>query len=340
MSSLDPTRLDTEYAPLTRGAVLLDLSDRSLLELTGRDRASFLHNFCTNDIKRLPPGGGCEAFLTSIKGRILEHLFVFADADSLWVDGTPGYEDPVRSHLDRYLITEDVQIAPRSAERGLLWLAGPAAADQLRAITGVDAASFSRLQHAWGAIEGERVHIRRLDLGGVPGWQVGVPRAQLADVSARFEQAGAVRGSSELYDALRIESGLPRYGRDLTEENLAQEARRTPVAISFTKGCYLGQEPIARIDALGHVNRELCILEGERQPGAEVTSLAGEAAPPVVGPGGQVAGELTSRAWHPRTKSWWGLAVLKRGASGEGTRVTAGAENVPMTVHAPLPAAS
>lgn len=340
MTSSDLTRLDTEYGALARGAVLLDLSDRSLLELTGRDRASFLHNFCTNDIKRLPTGSGCEAFLTSIKGRILEHLFVFADAESLWIDGTPGYEEPVRSHLDRYLITEDVQITPRSAERGLLWLGGPAAAEQIRTITGVDGAPLGRLQHAWGEIAGERVHVRGLDLGSQPGWQVGVPKAQLAAIAARLEQAGAVRGSGELYDVLRIESGLPRYGRDITEENLAQEARRTPVAISFTKGCYLGQEPIARIDALGHVNRELCVLEGELQPGADGTSLAGEAAQPIVGPGGQVAGELTSRAWHPRTKSWWGLAVLKTAASGEGARVTAGAESVPMIVHAPLPAAT
>src|SRR6218665_3391693 len=91
-------RLASEFASLTSRGVVFDLGDRSLLELTGRDRASFLHNFCTNDIKRLRPGEGCEAFLTNIKGRILEHLFVFAAEEALWVDGTPGYEEPVRQH--------------------------------------------------------------------------------------------------------------------------------------------------------------------------------------------------------------------------------------------------
>jgi len=322
-----------------RSGIQFDWSDRALLELVGRDRATFLHNFCTNDIKGLRPGEGCEAFLTNIKGRILEHLFVFAGADSLWVDGTPGYEEAVRAHLDRYLITEQVEIHPRSAERGLLWVGGPAAAAQIQSFSGVDAGGLQRLQNAWGETQdGERIHVRRFDLAGHPGWQVGVSKSAWPGVAARLEQSGVVRGSTELGEALRIEAGLPRYGRDITEEHLAQECRRTPLAISFTKGCYLGQEPIARIDALGHVNRELCVLEGDG--GSRESSLAGESAHPVIGPGGQVVGEMTSRAWNPQTESWWGLAVLKTVASAEGTGVTVGEERLPMRVHPPLPVAA
>lgn len=327
-------RLLSEYAHLRQGSggVLFDVSDRSLLELTGRDRASFLHNFCTNDIKKLRAGEGCEAFLTNIKGRILEHLFVFADPDSLWIDGTPGYEEAVSGHLDRYLITEDVQIHRRSAERGMIWVIGAGAEEPLRTISRSEPLPGERLRHHWISVaNGERLHCRRFDLGGFPGWQLSGPRSAIEEVVKRLEGAGIARMSGELFEALRIESGLPRYGVDITDDHLAQESRRTAAAISFTKGCYLGQEPIARIDALGHVNRELSVLEGTA-PSTEEISAGME----VKDAGGASVGSLTSAAWHPRTKSPWGLAVLKRSASTEGTRLTGAGGNTPFIVHIPL----
>lgn len=323
-------RLLAEYAHLREG-LLFDIGDRALLELTGKDRATFLHNFCTNDIKGLRPGHGCEAFLTNIKGRILEHLFVFADADSLWVDGTPGYEEAVRGHLDRYLITEDVEIHPRSAERGMVWVVGNGVAERLGAIAGNEPLPEEHLSHRGISLaNGERIHCRRFDLGDLSGWQLSGPRSAVDEAASRCEEAGIRRGSVEIQDALRIESGLPRYGVDITDEHLAQECRRTAAAISFTKGCYLGQEPIARIDALGHVNRELCVLEGS--PGDEEIPVGAA----LIDPAGATVGELTSTAWHPRTRSTWGLGVLKRSSSAAGTRLAAGTGAAAVTVHAPL----
>ena len=343
MSDMDSSlqqSIVSEYEALSeRGAghgVVFEVKERALLELTGKDRASFLHNFCSNDIKGLQPGRGCEAFLTNIKGRILEHLFVFADADSLWVDGTPGHEEAVSTHLDRYLITEDVQIHRRSAERRTLWVVGAGATGWLQDVAGSEPLPAEHLRHRW--IEtgnGERVHCRRFDLGGFPGWQVSGPISAIEAIARSGQEAGARSGSGELLEALRIESGLPRYGVDITDDHLAQECRRTAAAISFTKGCYLGQEPIARIDALGHVNRELAVLEGKNPETPDSEVAVGTV---ILGPDGTPSGTLTSFAWHPRTRSHWGMAVLKRTASAEGTQVAAGAGQIPFIVHSPLAA--
>src|SRR5439155_9007426 len=111
-----------EYEALTAGAGVVRLNQRTLIELTGRDRAAFLHNFCTNDIRGLKPGGGCEAFITSVQGRILGHVLVFCGAETLVLETVPGQSDRLLTHLDRYLIREDVTLADRTGEWGELLL--------------------------------------------------------------------------------------------------------------------------------------------------------------------------------------------------------------------------
>ena len=103
---------------------LFDVSDRVQIELTGSDRAKFLHNFCSNEVKKLEPGQGCEAFVTNIKGKTVGHIFVFAEADALWIESVAGSAATLMSHLDRFLIREDVQLHDRSAEFSELLLVG------------------------------------------------------------------------------------------------------------------------------------------------------------------------------------------------------------------------
>lgn len=323
-------RLQAEYKALNRGALLFPPADPFWIELTGRDRASFLHNFCTNDIKKLAAGSGCEAFLTNIKGRILEHLFVFAGDSALWISGTPGREATVAEHLERYLITEDVEIHRRSHDWTTLRLAGAKAGSIVERHAGQGSSEWKNLQHARGVVEGADVLIARQDIGAVPSWIVVAPKDHAEQLHEVFLRDGAQAGDPGIWDALRIQAGWPLCGVDITEDNLAQEARRTPVAISFTKGCYLGQEPIARLDALGHVNRELCVVEtrdsGAPHPGSlDVTDESGVP-----------MGLITSTAWHPGTQSSWGLAVLKTAVSREGTAVRIGKDGVPGLVHAPV----
>ncbi len=228
--------------------MLFDLSDRTQLELTGNDRAKFLHGFCTNDIKSLTPGQGCEAFVCNIQGKVLGHIFVFCTETSLWIDSVPGQEDALFAHLDRYLINEDVQIHRRSAEFGDLYV---------------------QHEHRPAALEEfARLTMRQVDWLGEPGWLISCARQNIGTVAGGLADSENGLSDRSVWNALRIEAGFPLYGVDVTSDNLAQEVGRTERAISFHKGCYLGQEPIARIDALGHVNRELhrLALDGGEVP--------------------------------------------------------------------------
>ncbi len=242
---------------------------RSQLQLTGADRAKFLHNFCTNDIKKLQPGQGCEAFLTNIKGRILGHIFVFAGEHDLLIDTVPGDDLRIREHLDRYLITEDVQIEVVSEQFHCVYLFGPQAARHLHDAFGIDAAQLPPCGHLvrpTTAAPMTPAWIRRIDVTAAPGFEIAMSATEAATSSTSFVHLNPQSPQPALVDeqtfaAFRIDAGFPVYGVDLTDQHLAQEAARTEKAISFNKGCYLGQEPIARIDALGHVNRELrCVI--------------------------------------------------------------------------------
>jgi folate-binding protein YgfZ len=249
----------------------MPLPGRSQVRLTGADRAKFLHNFCTNDIKKLQPGEGCEAFLTSIKGRILGHIFVFAGEQDLMIDTVPGEDVKIRDHLDRYLITEDVQIEVVTDQFQCLYLFGEQAVQRIREAFNLDVArlaSCSQLERPQSPAPMSPVWIRRLDFTLQPGFEIAMSTSAEAPPGIVFVHLNSQAPQPVLVDdrsfaAFRIDAGFPIYGIDLTDDHLAQEASRTANAISFTKGCYLGQEPIARIDALGHVNRELRVVAFE-----------------------------------------------------------------------------
>jgi tRNA-modifying protein YgfZ len=275
-----------EYAAATTRAAVFDVGDRTRLELSGSDRHRFFHNFCTNDIKGLKTGKGCEAFVPNVKGRVLGHVFVDATASSLWIDADPAQAARLLPHLERYIINEDVQIVDQTADWGELFVVGPEAGERLRTL-GVDVTGIENLEHRRLEID-ETVRVRRFDVEPHRGFAICGPRERTADVWDKLREAGVRPAGLEAWTALRIEAGLPIYGVDISDENLAQEVGRTKTAISFTKGCYLGQEPIARIDALGHVNRELRSLR-----------ITGELAPP---PGSRIFSDA-SVATHVGTIS-------------------------------------
>jgi len=296
--------------------------DRSQVRLTGADRAKFLHNFCTNDIKKLQPGEGCEAFLTSIKGRILGHLLVFAGESELTIDTVPGEDVKIRDHLDRYLITEDVQIEVTTAQFRCRYLFGPDWPRLLKQRIGVDLAGLQPYQHVHHEPTG--LTFRRMDQTAAAGFEALAP-AEGADALASLCQAGdgpalPQQISLEAFDAFRVDAGFPTYGVDLSSDHLAQEAARTDKAISFTKGCYLGQEPIARIDALGHVNRELrvVVLESRQVPPlpAMVINAATKAELGPLTSVGQVGESATVGLGMLRTSATPGTAIVVASSQG------------------------
>jgi folate-binding protein YgfZ len=306
------------------GAVVIDLPGRTHLELTGQDRASFLHNFCSNHIKGLAVGQGCEAFITSIKGRILGHVLVFADVDRLLVETVPGQGPALLAHLDKYIITEDVQLADRSGEWSQLSLSGARAEELLQAALSLTALPSGT---APAQISVGNGFLRKFSFGSAPGWSLAGPRDWISQCQASLLAAGALAGPEELFEQLRIEAGFPHYGVDLSEAHLAQEANRNARAISFQKGCYLGQEPIARIDALGHVNRALCSVITTSalsiSAGADVFASA-EATEP--------AGQLSSAIVWPTTGQTIGIGILRRELAVEGKACWLGPERALATV--------
>ena len=284
--------LSTERTTVQTDSIFVyDLSDRTQIELSGADRAKFLHGFCTNDIKSLSPGQGCEAFLTNIKGRILGHVFVFAGTESLWLETVAGQEAATIAHLDRYIIREDVQLAGRSSTLGELF------------VTGSQAAQFLMLDDAlppYGSVSRTdfecRSQIRRVDLLGQPGYLLSLPRDAIESARLNLLAAGCDAGTADQFETRRIEAGFPYFGVDFTDEQIAQEVARNKQCISFTKGCYLGQEPIARLDAMGHTNRELRRIRFQAgvmvERGAKLLGADGD----------DEAGVVTSVAQHPNAR--------------------------------------
>lgn len=309
-----------EFRSARTAAVLFELDHWTQLELKGSDRAKFLHNFCTNDIRGLAPGLGVEAFLTNVQGKVLAHLFIYARDDTLDLFSVPGSAERIMAHLSRYQISEDVAFHDASTERSLLLVAGPQAAIALaNAGQNVQTLTAGKLR----LTEAEEIAgtICRNDFLGIPGFLIACPREQAGDWLSRLESAGARRAGSAAFEALRLEACFPIYGVDISEANLAQEVNRTSRAISFSKGCYLGQEPIARIDAMGHVNQQLrgirLLESGLPVAGAEIFAVEGEP---------RKIGLVTSAGRCPETGRALALGYLKRNFDTPGLGVNVATE--------------
>jgi folate-binding protein YgfZ len=278
-----------EYEALTAGAGFVELGPRTQIEVTGHDRATFLHNLCTNDIRKLDAGQGCEAFFTNVQGKVLAHAYVWARRESLVISTVADVGQKLLAHLDRYLIREQVELIDRSQQWAELLLGGAHAI-----------ATLARL-----GVEFEHNVGPPVDITRPTSILLSCRLDELDDVRPKLAGAGATRCGAEALEMARIEAGFPWYGQDISEDNLAPEVGRDKQAINYVKGCYLGQETIARIDALGHVNRLLVGLafEGSDVPprGTELFS------------GGKSVGHVTSAAFSPKLNVPLALAYVRRG---------------------------
>lgn len=305
-----------QYTALTRGAGVVDFSGRTQIELTGADRTAFLHNFCTNEIRKLQPGGGCEAFITSTQGKILGHVLVFCRADSLVLETVSGQGQALIAHLDRYLIREKVELHDRGTERGELLVGGAQSESLMRGLTDTNLPA-SINGNADIELAGIAVSIRRVEITSPASFLVACSAAETDAVRQAIEQAGGMACSDEVFDIARIEAGWPLYGRDITDKNLPQEVSRDAQAISLVKGCYLGQETVARIDAMGHVNRHLVGVKfgGDDVPANGCELFGAE----------KVVGHVTSAAHSPKLDAPLALAYVRREQSAIGTKLSSAA---------------
>jgi folate-binding protein YgfZ len=296
-----------EYQRVQTRAALFDLSHRTRLQLSGRDRATFLHGFCTNDIVKLPNGAGCEAFVINLQARILGYIVVFAGVDALWLDADPGIAEKLVFHFRRYAITEDVEFHDQAQAFSQLRLAGPGAAEVLHALAStrlLDMPAWNMQPARIGHVD---CQVRRVGALKLPAFDLLCPASHaccLAETLLSALGGNHAWAGLQAHDVLRIEAGWPEYGRDIDESNLPQEVNRTAQAISWTKGCYLGQEPVCRIRDLGHINRMLVGLKlASPSAAARGTRLRHD---------GREAGVITSSAFSPRLGRGIALAYVRR----------------------------
>jgi folate-binding protein YgfZ len=291
---------------------------------TGRDRARFLHNFCTHHIKALASGSACETFFTDVKAKVLAHGYVLAleNSHQIWI--RPGDPAGLLKHLNRYIITEDVTIVGDSVLTSTVYFeVDDACTAALKAdnIPLPDAAAITAQKSCLSFQFPEQS--ASADMSGLVFCWAGQPIVAISgpvdavdSITAKMSAAGAVRISGDRLELLRVDERFPIIGRDMTNDNLAPEAERNAAAISYTKGCYLGQEPIARLDAMGHVNKALRLVEVH----------GARAAADVIGQNittsdGTPIGTLTSAAECSPDKVH-GLSVMKVNALNQSLQIT------------------
>jgi folate-binding protein YgfZ len=287
---------------------------RGLIRLTGADRRTWLQGLITNDVLDLPEGDVFEAVILTVQGRLVTHLHVSALPDALLLDLPDATRERVLATLDRYLILEEVEIEDVTDRYRLLSLQGPRAAEALTG--GIGEGSLPELGVAELEEDGEPLIVRRVSHTGEAGFDLYVSQTVAAEREAALEvevvRLGGARVGEAALDVLRIEAGIPAWGRELDESIVPLEARLDH-AISRTKGCYVGQEIIARIDARGHVNSLLVGLRPDR----EQVPAAGDA---LVAEGRPV-GRVTSAAYSPTLGAPIALGYLRREFTEPGTAV-------------------
>lgn len=314
-----------EYRAVREGVGLADMTHLGALEVTGRDRAAFLNAMLSNDIKRLAPGEGCRAALLDVHGKIQVIVTVLALEERLLVLTPPGRAASTFEALDRYLFSEKAFFKDVSEEVAALLLAGPGTAEMVRSLTGA-----TLPETAWGsvpvAVDGAAVRLARgaSDLGAPDAWLIAGP-GEVERVWRAATAGGARPVGLTALEPLRIEGGTPRLGTDIDDGVLLPEIPFADL-VSYTKGCYLGQEVVVRIRDRGHVNRHLRGLrvEGTGVPEAGAPVLAGEAE----------VGRVTSAAWSPGFGQPVALAFVRRPHAEPGTAlaVRAAAGTVSATV--------
>jgi folate-binding protein YgfZ len=263
-------------------AAVRDLSARGLLRATGGDRVRFLNGMLANDVARLAPGDALASLQLDRKGHVHAELWVLAEPDALWLDVAAGVEDELRTLLEKHIIADDVALESCSDRFGQLALEGP---DARAAASRAGAPELAAGRFARADFAGESV----LWLAGgsldPDGVRALAPRALLPELRRALALPELAEDAAE---ALRIELAIPALGVDVGARNFPQEARLEH-ALSLKKGCYIGQEIVARIASRGAVNRRLVKLTTRARvaPGAEIRV------------GGTVVGEVTSSAVSP-----------------------------------------
>lgn len=329
---------DAEHTALSDTAGVVDLTFRSRLCLTGADRVRFLHGQVTNDVKGLTPGQGCYAALVNAKGRLQSDLNIYCLSDELLLDFEPGLATAITERLQKYIVADDVQAVDVASAYGLLSVQGPKS-EMLVSSLGIwpelPKRSFEHFKAAgtdWG-----EVYLMNHPRTGSAGFDLYVPTDALQPAAEKLKiTAGRIGGRLCGWTALevaRIEAGIPRFGVDMDENNFPQECGIEAQAVSYNKGCYIGQEVLNRIHTMGHVNRQLRGLQL-----ADTLSVLPRKGDKLFNNDKEV-GSVTSAVASKAIRGNIALGLLRNEANAIGTELalrTAGGESMARVVEIPF----
>lgn len=286
-----------EYSALHNGALFFDRSDRARMRISGPKAAELVTGMVTNDVSSLGAGEGQYAAALTSKGKIVADLRIFAFADSLLIDtsaaASAGWKEMVRKYINpRVAPYHDV-----SAEILDVGVFGRSSRAVIARVTGLDEKDLAALPpygHLTVSFGDSPLTVARVPEMDLDGFEIFVPSEAATPLKAKLQAGGISAGSLETWEIARVESGRPQWGADMDESTLPQEANFDELgAISYTKGCYIGQETVARVHFRGHVNRFLRRLRFVTRPappkGAELVDETGK-----------VIGDLRSVALSPR----------------------------------------
>ena len=307
---------DEEYAALRSGAGLIDYSTQALIEVGGADRVGFLHGLLTNDIKRLVPGAGCQAALLDASAKVTALVLVSAEPDALWLMCDVDQASVVVATLERYVFSEHVTITNHERRWAVFALQGPRTPELLSTVRGSDGLREPG-DHLTLLVDGRALRFVRHELAGGSGVLCLVAaddaRAAWEHLLRWGRPAGLMPVGWEALNTARIEAGVPWPAIDVTDANLLPETGLETMLASDTKGCYLGQEIIARLTTYGSVSRKLMGLRIEAQQVPPVGSrLCSD---------DQDVGWVSSACRSPALRQSVALGYLKRGWYEPGVRV-------------------
>jgi aminomethyltransferase len=301
-----------QYRAVRTTVGLIDRKDAGLVEVTGRDRAAFLHAMLSNDTKALVPGSGCAAAMLDVHGKVHALVTVLALEDRMLVITAPDGSAALVENLDRYLFAEKVTLRDATGEQDLVLLAGPDAPVLLQRLTGVPVPEQA-WRHTLASLGNVDTRIvRGGGETGLPEFWLIAPAHHAWPVRSTLTAAGAREIGAAALEALRMEAGTPAAGIDVDESVLLPEIPFEQ-RVSYTKGCYLGQEVVVRIRDRGHVNRMLrgLLVDGDHVPSRGATVRAGDLD----------VGHVTSAAWSFGLARPIALAFVRRQQAEPGTQV-------------------
>lgn len=303
------------YAAARKSAAVFDRSARGKIAVAGADRRSYLHAMLTNDVSSLAAGSGCYAAYLTQQGRMIADMVVLDLGDTILLDLDRSVTADVLSKLDQFVFSEDVKLGDLSEAFGKLVVAGPSAASVVAAVVdrpgavpleAGDLDGWPPFRNLRANFHGQVVVLAASDELGLPAFDVYVERPWLEPLSSALAALGATPAGPRDWETLRVEAGRPAFGAEMDATTIPLEAGIESRAISFTKGCYPGQEVVIRVVHRGH-GRIARKIVGLVIGGTEVPSPGD-----LLRAGDREAGRVTSAVWSPRLNAPVALAMVQR----------------------------